>query len=104
MINLTTRIDQQVAKIELAGRFDFNGRKTLREGYDPLLANPEVKTIEVSLAGVDYVDSSALGILLLMKERAEATGKKIVLVSPRGTVAQVLEVANFKKLFQIKER
>jgi len=50
---------------------------------------------------VEYLDSSALGMLLLVRERAEAVGKPVVLSHPNPTVAQILDIANFRKLFTI---
>lgn len=102
MIKLSTRLSASTAHIELSGRFDFNGRKTMREAYDPILANAQVKSIEIDLAQVAYIDSSALGILLLLRERAKETGKKVVLCKASGTVAKVLSVANFQRLFEIR--
>lgn len=102
MIRLSTRQDGSTAHIELCGRFDFNGRKTMREAYDPILANAQVRSIEIDLSQVDYIDSSALGILLLLRERAEETGKKVALCKATGTVEKVLSVANFQRLFEIR--
>lgn len=101
MLTLTSHIDRDVARLTLGGRFDFKSRKTLRDAYDPILADPAVRRIELLLSGVEYIDSSALGILLLLKERADKSGKKVILKSPQGTVAQVLGVANFDRLFAI---
>jgi anti-anti-sigma factor len=86
----------------LNGRFDFNSHREFRDGYDSLLRDGTVKELELDLANVSYLDSSALGMLLLFKERAAAVNKSIVLVNCRGIVAQVLEVANFNKLFTIR--
>jgi HptB-dependent secretion and biofilm anti anti-sigma factor len=55
----------------------------------------------VDFGRVDYLDSSALGMLLLLREKAEAAGKKVSLANLSGTVKQVLEIANFGKLFTI---
>lgn len=102
MITLNTHLDGSTAHIALAGRFDFNGRKIMREGYDPILVNTAVRSIEIDLSRVDYIDSSALGILLLLRERAEEAGKKVVLRRATGTVEKVLSVANFQRLFEIR--
>ena len=91
-----------VARVSLNGRFDFNSHREFRGSYDALVNDAEVTEIEVDLGGVDYLDSSALGMLLLLKERASAAHKGIALSNCRGMVAQVLEVANFNKLFNIK--
>jgi hypothetical protein len=36
-----------------------------------------------------------------LKERADATARRIVLSDCRGTVKQVLEIANFGRIFSI---
>jgi anti-anti-sigma regulatory factor len=41
-------------------------------------------------------------MLLLLREKAEASGHQVELAGLRGTVKQVLEVANFGKLFTIR--
>ncbi len=90
------------ARIALSGRFDFNSHREFRNGYDALLRDGALKELELDLANVDYLDSSALGMLLLLRERATAANKSIALANCRGIVAQVLEVANFNKLFTIR--
>ncbi len=90
------------ARIALNGRFDFNSHREFRNGYDSLLRDGALKELELDLANVDYLDSSALGMLLLLRERATAANKSIALANCRGIVAQVLEVANFNKLFTIR--
>jgi anti-anti-sigma factor len=95
-------ITNGVATLALEGRFDFNSHRDFRNAYDSLLGNPDAREIEINFEKVDYLDSSALGMLLLLREKVEASGKKIALSGLRGTVKQVLEIANFQRLFNIK--
>lgn len=97
-----TRRDQ-TALLALEGRFDFNSHRDFRGAYDGLLGDPQVRVIELNFAKVDYLDSSALGMLLLLREKVEACGKSIVLSGLQGTVKQVLEIANFQRLFTISD-
>ena len=90
------------ATIRLNGRFDFNAHRHFREAYESHLAAKEVKEFEIDLAQVDYVDSSALGMLLMLKEKAQASAKSVVLANCKGTVKQVLDIANFGKLFTMR--
>jgi HptB-dependent secretion and biofilm anti anti-sigma factor len=101
MLQVSSRIQASTARLELSGRFDFTGRKALRDSYDAALTDPAVKILEVGLAGVEYIDSSALGMLLLMRERSQELGKKVLLCGAKGTVKQVLSVANFHRLFEL---
>lgn len=88
--------------ISLAGRFDFHAHRTFRDAYEGQLGDPSVREVEVEMGGVDYLDSSALGMLLLLKEKAQAAHKTVTLRNCRGTVKQVLDIANFGRLFPIR--
>lgn len=88
--------------LSLSGRFDFTGHRDFRNGYEDALRENGMQEIEVDLGGVDYMDSSALGMLLLLKEKAAMSNQKIILLNCKGTIRQILEVANFDKLFPIR--
>lgn len=88
--------------LSLNGRFDFHSHRDFRAAYENALEADGVREIEINFAAVDYLDSSALGMLLLLREKAEAMGKLVVLSGLKGTVKQVLDIANFGKLFTVK--
>jgi anti-anti-sigma factor len=90
------------ATIRLTGRFDFNAHRDFRDAYEGLIGSADVKQFEIDLAQVDYVDSSALGMLLMLKEKAQAASQTVALLNCRGTVRQVLDIANFGKLFEMR--
>lgn len=98
--NVETVHDQ--VRIRLNGRFDFSAHRIFRESYTPSLEDKEVKEMEIDLGSVDYLDSSALGMLLMLREKAQAANKTVALTNCRGSVRQVLDIANFAKLFPIR--
>jgi anti-anti-sigma factor len=63
--------------------------------------NAEVRTLVVDLTGVDYLDSSALGMLLMVRDKASSANKAILLANAQSGVKQVLDIANFSKLFKM---
>jgi len=87
--------------IKLVGRFDFNTHREFRAAYEPLVTDMAVRSVTVDFAGVDYLDSSALGMLLMLRDKLGGANKEVALTSVRGNVKQVLDIANFGKLFQI---
>jgi len=87
--------------IKLAGRFDFNTHREFRDACDPMISDNSVREIVIDFAGVDYLDSSALGMLLMLRDKASGSGKDVSLSGVRGSVKQVLDIANFSKLFKI---
>lgn len=102
-MQILTHIDNEKGRLALAGRFDFNSHRDFRTACDKVLEDAAVKEIEVNFKQVDYLDSSALGMLLLLREKVEAQGKRIVLSGLQGTVRQVLDIANFGKLFTMRD-
>lgn len=88
--------------IKLSGRFDFSALRSFRDSYEPALAAPDSEVIELNLGTVEYIDSAALGMLLLLRDKAKAVNKEVVLSGCRGTVLQLLEVANFGQLFEME--
>jgi len=58
--------------------------------------------IVLDLSGVDYVDSAGLGILLTLREAAQAKGKGVALSGMTGSVKEVLELACFDTLFSFE--
>ena len=87
--------------IRLLGRFDFNSHREFREAVDQALGAEDSSEVAVDLGAVEYLDSSALGMLLMLRDKAHNAGKSVSLANCRGAVRQVLDIANFGKLFSI---
>lgn len=101
---MTVRFECRDNKAILAiqGRFDFNAHAEFRKRSEEALGTADVRHIVVDLARVDYLDSSALGMLLLLREKAaNGRGAQVSLCGAHGMVLQVLEVANFGRMFSI---
>lgn len=98
-ISVQVRGDRGV--ISMSGRFDFQTHREFKDAYTVLLDNEAVRGVEIEMSRLEYLDSSALGMLLLLNERAKAAGKSVSLLNASGMVDQVLEVANFGKIFSI---
>lgn len=100
-MQLTMKVDEKRAIMRLTGRFEFNMHREFREAVDSILQNTDVDSVVIDLAGVEYLDSSALGMLLMMRDRTSTARKSLSLANPRGMVKQALEIARFDKLFKI---
>lgn len=88
--------------VKLNGRFDFNAHRDFREAVEQALSGPG-GSVTVDLHNVEYLDSSALGMLLMLRDKARAANRLVTLAKARGSVRQVLDIANFAKLFTITD-
>ncbi|HJV28105.1 MAG TPA: STAS domain-containing protein [Aromatoleum sp.] len=99
-VKLTHQDNQAILTIH--GRFDFSLHAEFRKRSEEALELEGAREIVVNLSRVDYLDSSALGMLLLLREKAAGNARSQVLLSgAHGMVKQVLDVANFERMFRM---
>lgn len=99
----TSQIDSEARVVNLVGKFQFSDHNMFDEAVLQALDDPAIKKVEIDLAKVDYVDSAALGLLLLANERAAANSKSLVLKNPEGQVRRMFEISSFFESFDVKE-
>ncbi len=97
---ISCQTNDNTINITIAGRFDFSCHKEFRDAYRNTPSDSDKKFI-IDMSGTDYVDSSALGMLLLLREHAGSEQGKVVLKGCKNDVKDILIVSNFDKLFEI---
>ncbi|MGQ7958646.1 STAS domain-containing protein [Pseudomonas sp. SP16.1] len=92
-------IDGQELTIAIRGRFDFASHQEFRDAYERVNITP--KRYVVDLQDTSYLDSSALGMLLLLRDHAGGDAAQIRLRNCSSDVRKILAISNFEQLFQI---
>jgi anti-anti-sigma factor len=95
----TLSADQKELVMEIGGRFDFNLHHQFRRAYHGL---PATTRFVVDLRNTTYMDSSAMGMLLLLREYAGKENAKIRLINCSPEIKKVLAVSNMDKLFPLE--
>ncbi|AHG40239.1 anti-anti-sigma regulatory factor [Pseudomonas syringae CC1557] len=80
------------------GRFDFDAHQGFRAAYEEY---PQDLDYVVDLRGTHYLDSSALGMLLLLRDHAGGDKSKVRLINCTSDVRTILTISNFSQLFQL---
>lgn len=93
--------DGKTKTIKINGRFDFSVQSEFRDSYHDLSGDDKVNVI-VDMNGANYMDSSALGMLLMMREHLGGDSASIVISNCSSEIKNILNVANFQSLFQIQ--
>lgn len=86
--------------IVLDDKFDFAKVQEFRDAYSSDVDS--VRTIIVDLANTEYMDSSALGMLLNMQKTLKEQVNDFQIVNSRPPVAKILQISRFDKKFTIK--
>lgn len=92
--------DGKKVSINISGRFDYKVSQDFRDSYRQVPGQDGV-SYHIDLSDASYMDSSALGMLLLLREHAKCHEGTVYLESPSKQIDGILKVANFEQLFVI---
>ncbi len=96
---ITAKTADKTVTIYINGRFDFSSQRDFREVYRH--CNEAGQVFHVDMSQTEYMDSSALGMLLLLKEHAENCKGRAEIRNPSPQVRKILEMVNFDRQFTI---
>ncbi len=101
-MNLQRQIspDGNTVTIAIQGRFDFSLHKDFREAYSGEAANASRYVIDFK--DTEYMDSSALGMLLLLREHVGGDTDRVRLTNVSPELRKILEISNFHHLFKME--
>lgn len=97
-MQITQQSENGYFNIIMKGDFTFDANVPFRDVLDKL-AKPDAGVIVIDLSGVEFMDSAALGMLLLAHERAGRNARTITLKGARGHVKKILQMARFDQFF-----
>ena len=75
-LNIQSAVEGDLGKLGVEGEVDVSNADSLREGIAGLLEDEQVKTIEVDLGEVPYIDSTGIGVLVGAAHRADEGGAR----------------------------
>jgi anti-anti-sigma factor len=99
-ITATSTRQGQDLTIAIEGRFDFNSLQKFRKAYEEKAVRP--KTYIVDLKNTDYLDSSALGMLLALRDHAKEEGAALKVVNCKPDVKKILTITKLNELFSVE--
>src|SRR5436190_667473 len=96
----------QLADVTVAapvGRIDHTGAGALEQALSPLLAQSGAAkgAIVLDFAGVDYISSVGLRVLMIASKEMRGHGARIVLAAPQPIVAEILAISRFDRVLEI---
>jgi anti-anti-sigma factor len=100
-MSVVSEVSQEGQKltISIKGRFDFGSHEDFRKSYEHL--NKKPSSVVVDLKEATYLDSSALGMLLLLRDHAGGENSDVRVINGSSDVRKILAISNFDKLFDI---
>lgn len=91
--------DGDALTILVEGRFDFSSLQTFRNAYEKV--EPKPKSYIVDLKASEYLDSSALGMLLALRDYAGGDNADISITNCNPDVKKILVITKLDELFKV---
>ena len=86
--------------VKLYGEIDQHCVSEVRDDIDRQIAIRNINSLIVDLGGVEFMDSSGIGMIMGRYKNMVSRGGKMMLVRPQPQVDKVLELSGIKKLFE----
>ena len=99
-ITTTESADGTQVTILISGRFDFAMHQDFSKAYKQYPKGE--KAYKVDLAEAEYMDSSAMGMLLQLREYSDKEAGGVTLANGNEGVKEILRIANFDRLFSME--
>lgn len=101
-MKITQEIHNKKATLRLEGNFTYTQRKAFQEVLKTVCTD-QVEEVVIDLSQVAFLDSAALGLLMISHRQLDAEKRKLSLAYPQPTVRQIIELANLHKTIPMIE-
>lgn len=87
--------------VKLDGEIDHHSAAEIRDGLDRLISENKPRNLVLELSGIDFMDSSGLGLVLGRYRRLTEMGAKMYIKNPGLRIEKILAMAGVDKLIKI---
>lgn len=102
-ININSMLDSQNKfwYISLCGELDVSTSDKLKE-YLHKLADQEMLDMKINLEGLEYIDSTGLGVMIGVLKKLKVGNKEIYIINPRSNVRKIFNITGLDKIFKVE--
>jgi anti-anti-sigma factor len=98
MLKIQSKKLDTVAVLSLQGQLVNGEMELLRDAVESLAS---VSAVKLDLARVTMVDAGGLGVMLALREQAEANGVRFELMNLTKQIGKVFEITHLDSVFRI---
>ena len=103
-ININSKRDSENEfwEVFVSGELDVSTADEFKE-YLHKLIDQEVLNVKFNLEGLDYIDSTGLGVMIGILKRIKVENKEIYIISPKENVKKIFSITGLDKIFKMEE-
>lgn len=87
--------------ITIRERFDFSGHQAFRRSYRDY---PNFGRFVIDMTDVNYMDSAALGMMLILREHAGKHSGSVKVINCNPDILKLLEIAKLDQVLDIRAK
>jgi len=95
------QMDDNASVVSISGEFTFADHTAFKSLMNRLFEG-KASPVVIDLSRLELIDTAGLGMLLLARDEANNTSRKLVLRGPRGQVKNMFDVTRFCTLFSVE--
>lgn len=101
-MKISKEVHDKKVTLKLEGNFTYTQRRPFQEVLKTI-GTDQVEEVVIDLSQVGFLDSAALGLLMISHRQLQADRRTLILAYPQPTVRQIIELANLHKTIPIVE-
>ena len=88
--------------VRIIGEIDHHSAVSMRTGIDAEIFERRPTKLILDLSGVDFMDSSGLGLILGRYATVQKVGGELVVLNPNEGVVKILKLAGAERILKIE--
>lgn len=88
--------------IRLSGEIDHHGAVSVRSEIDRVIAERRPERLALELSGIDFMDSSGIGLVMGRYARMKAIGGELTVRNPSERVKKIFNMAGLERIVRIE--
>ena len=101
-MDISTKIDGDIAVINLHGRLDLSSAKDLKEASQKIISQDNCKLI-LNMENVDFINSSGLGALVSILKEVRCNKGALKISNLASYVREIFDITQLSNIFDICE-
>ena len=90
-----------IARINLAGEFDFSSQDELKQMFEKAL-NVSTQAIQINMQNTVFIDSSIIRLILKFHDTAQKNKKSLVITNCNERIYEIFTIGGFDQVVDIQ--
>ena len=99
-MEILQKIEGTQLNIEMKGRFTFSDRELINNIITSIREN-SITRVSIDMNSLEYMDSSSIGMLLILNDKAATLGSSIQIENAEGCVKALFDYSKLNEIFKI---